>query len=559
MTLSAGSTPSHVANRTLFQMLISAPEIQPLRLLPLFLIAGILVYFNVLSSYFLADDFDVIWVVAHHGIIFNGTIFNWGDRFVRPVAVLSFLLDFKLWNLHPVGYHLTNVLLHGTNAFLVCRLSLILLETIQLANSTSRLLSLLSGAVFLALPCHSEAVSWISARTDVIATSLMLVSLIAFCQYALGQKSSSGLALSLVSFFGALLAKESAIPFPLVAVMMGLTFAVVAGATVSYLSRVVKGFVLLLAILLLYVLVRLLSIHAVVGGYGMKAHVYLDPNTVDRLGHFALKAFIPPLPNGPYIYFSNARALMLGAVLVILLSFGLRFLWGIRRRILLLVLTLTVCFFVTVPVFGSFSVSTVDTLGDRFLYFPSVFASIGAVYVLAGLIGWRAATIPLLIIFIASSAVRLYQLNKNWVVAGDLARVIASQIDRSAVRPAVVLLNAPDSLRGAYVFRNGLAPAVTWFMHSQTVREVTVFATHTLDSIQDEIEIEEEGSAPGRCSVRLLNDRARFVEVRSGTGRDRPGAGRSFEFEWKELPQNTDVMYYSAGSVRRLPRGCARE
>ncbi len=124
---------------------------------------------------------------------------------------------------------------------------------------------------------------------------------------------------------------------------------------------------------------------------------------------------------------------------------------------------------------------------------------------------------------------------------------------------AVVLLNAPDSLRGAYVFRNGLPQAVTGFIHSQKVREVTVFATHTLGSVQDEIEIEEEGSVPGKCSVRLLNDKTRFVEVRGGTVRNRGGASRGFEFEWKELPQNTDVMYYSAGRVRRLPRGCARE
>jgi protein O-mannosyl-transferase len=549
LTLSADSSQPH---STVFQVLISATEIQPLRLLPLFLIAGILLYFNVLSSYFLSDDFYLISHVAHHGIA------NPWSQFFRPVVVLSYLVEFKVWNLHPVGYHFTNVLLHGTNAFLVSRLSLILLEPIKLPNSTSRLLSLLSGAVFLALPCHSEAVSWISGRTDVIAASLMLVSLIAFCQYVLGRKSSSSLALSVVSFLGALLAKESAIPFPLVAVMMGLTLAV-AGATVSYLSRVVKGFVLLLAILMMYLLVRFLSINAVVGGYGMRAHVYLDPNTVDRLGHFALRAFLPPLPNGPYIYFSNARALMFGAVLVILLSFGLRFLWGTRRRILLLVLTLMVCFLVTVPVLGSMSVSTVDTQGERFLYFPSVFASIGAVYVLAGLIGWRVATIPLLIIFIAFSTVRLYQLNKNWVVAGDLARVIASEIASSAVRPAVVLVNAPDNLRGAYVFRNGLAQAVTEFIHSQAVREVTVVAMHTLGSVQDEIAIEQAGSVPGRCSVRLLNDKTRFVVVRSGTGRDRGGTGSSFEFELKELPQNTDVMYYSAGRVRRLPRGCVRE
>ena len=176
-------------------------------------------------------------------------------------------------------------------------------------------------------------------------------------------------------------------------------------------------------------------------------------------------------------------------------------------------------------------------------------------YLLAGLIGWRAATIPALIIFIAFSAIRLHGLNENWAVAGNLARVVASEIDRAAVGPTVVLLNAPDNLRGAYVFRNGLAQAVTGFIHSQKVREVTVLATHTLGSVADEVEVEGDGSATGRCSVRLANDKTSFVVVRGNPG----GATRRFDFEWKELPLNTDVMYYSAGHVRRVPKGCGRE
>jgi hypothetical protein len=177
----------------------------------------------------------------------------------------------------------------------------------------------------------------------------------------------------MVSFLGALLAKESAIPCPLVAVMMGLTFAVSEARVVS---RVAKGFLALFAMVPIYVLIRLFSINSVVGGYGMRAHVYLDPDTVDRLGHFALRVFLPPLPNGPYIYLSNRRALMSGAVLAVLLFFGLRFLCGIRRRILLLILALAVCFLVSVPILGNIrSAPWILKANGSCIFHPSLQAS----------------------------------------------------------------------------------------------------------------------------------------------------------------------------------------
>src|ERR1700747_1526464 len=37
-----------------------------------------------------------------------------------PVVWLSFAVDYLLWGLDPLGYHLTNVVLHGVNAGLVC-------------------------------------------------------------------------------------------------------------------------------------------------------------------------------------------------------------------------------------------------------------------------------------------------------------------------------------------------------------------------------------------------------------------------------------------------------
>jgi hypothetical protein len=37
----------------------------------------------------------------------------------HPLTWISFAIDHALWGMRPIGYHLTNLLLHGANAALV--------------------------------------------------------------------------------------------------------------------------------------------------------------------------------------------------------------------------------------------------------------------------------------------------------------------------------------------------------------------------------------------------------------------------------------------------------
>ena len=93
-------------------------------------------------------------------------------------------------------------------------------------------------------------------------------------------------------------------------------------------SRVAKGFLALFAMVPIYVLIRLFSINSVVGGYGMRAHVYLDPDTVDETGALRSQGISSATTEWAVHLPLEYAGLMSGAVLAVLLFFGLRFLWG---------------------------------------------------------------------------------------------------------------------------------------------------------------------------------------------------------------------------------------
>src|SRR5215470_16739174 len=66
-----------------------------------------------------------------------------------PVTWLTFALDYLVWGLNPVGYHLTSALLHAVNALLVYRLAAALLTAAD--RETGTWWDIRAGAITAAL------------------------------------------------------------------------------------------------------------------------------------------------------------------------------------------------------------------------------------------------------------------------------------------------------------------------------------------------------------------------------------------------------------------------
>jgi len=250
------------------------------KLFGLFLLAGFIAFSSILNSYFISDDFTQI------GKVLVGDLsVVWGKEhggFFRPLFILSYLIDIKLWGANPVGFHLCNLAFHSLNSFFVFALSLRMVENLKLSSGAKKGISLAAGALFLLHPSHTEAVSWISGRVDVLATFFCLAALLSYLGYARSKRASQ-LACSLLFFILALLAKESAICLPFLVVIMGLS-QFEARKDSKNRRRFVSIIGVYVSILLVFVAIRSRFLGTLVGGYGVSQHLNFSPRWLrDRL------------------------------------------------------------------------------------------------------------------------------------------------------------------------------------------------------------------------------------------------------------------------------------
>ena len=133
-----------------------------------------------------------------------------GAAYYRPLVPTSFALEYALVGQNPFLYHVSNVLLHA----LVCAL-VYLLALRLFAQET---LAVIAGAAFAVHPVHTEAVSAISGRGDLLAAVFVLAAVLLHARSSASEVRRTAIIVSCFSL--ALLSKESAVValvlFPLV-------------------------------------------------------------------------------------------------------------------------------------------------------------------------------------------------------------------------------------------------------------------------------------------------------------------------------------------------------
>lgn len=139
---------------------------------------------------------------------FRGLCFPSGSgTYYRPLLAASFFIDKYVWGLQESFMHLQSIFLHLCNTLLVFAIAR---RVNALLGSISPVPSFLAALFFAVHPINTEAVVWISARTDLLACLFVLMS----TWLMVGRSQNIIVAvLAACSFFLACLAKETAIFF----------------------------------------------------------------------------------------------------------------------------------------------------------------------------------------------------------------------------------------------------------------------------------------------------------------------------------------------------------
>lgn len=133
-----------------------------------------------------------------------------------PLVHTTYWIEFHLWKLHPLGYHLVNVLLHATSVLLAWRLFL----RLKIPGAW------LASAIFAVHPVMVESVAWITERKNVLSLPLALASMLCYLRFSPPAESEATstssrtrslyYVLSLLLFLGALLSKTVVATMPAV-------------------------------------------------------------------------------------------------------------------------------------------------------------------------------------------------------------------------------------------------------------------------------------------------------------------------------------------------------
>ncbi len=396
-----------------------------------------LLYANTLNHDYVLDD-DVVYLknndvqkglggiksILTHSFIYGFTGHN--DQSYRPVVLIIFAIEKEFFGNNPHTGHLINILFFALSCILLYKLLELLFSNYQ--SQLPAYFTLLAALLFAAHPIHTEAVANIKGRDDILNFIFFVLSLThAIKYYTAGNKKH--LFYSLLFFFFALLSKEMAVTF----------LAVIPLALYLFKDMPVKkmgvGILSFIGVFLLYMLIRSSVLDAVTFDEKMSVlnnSLAAATNESERiatalliLGKYLQLLFFPhPLSwdysfnQIPIVGFSNFAVI---STVIIFLALGVFSIYVLYKRYsnlenknpTLSILAFCVLhFFITMSVVSNIFIMIGSTLGERFLFIPSI-AFCMAVPILLNKLG-KNVLIGTIGIILLLFSLKTFDRNKDW-------------------------------------------------------------------------------------------------------------------------------------------------
>lgn len=300
-----------------------------------------------------------------------------GGRY-RPLSIATFAIELNLFGKSPVVSHFFNVLIYGLCGIVLFQLLRLLIPFTE-KDKWWKSAPFVITAIFLLHPIHTEVVANIKGRDELMALLFLLTS-IWLCFKFVDQRNIWMLALAGISFFLSLLSKETALPFLLLLPAMIWFF------RPNQIKQVGLSGIVVFVFSAVYLAIRV----AVLGTNGISAgepttEILNDPfihaslgerlaTVFETWGIYLFKLLIPAKLSHDYYFneipvtnWANPIAIVSLLVNLGLLATGI-FLF-FKRNIIGFGI---VFYFLSFSITSNLLVSIGTTMGERFVFVPSI-------------------------------------------------------------------------------------------------------------------------------------------------------------------------------------------
>lgn len=386
-----------------------------------------IVYYNCVNNDFVFDDDSVIlsdntlkdisnipkYFTGHEG--FHKVI----GRYYRPTVSTTYNIDYAIWNLRPAGFHITNILIHIINVLLCFKLLCLMFSGEDKKNLITNYYAPFIGALIFAVqPIHTEAVAWVSGRTDSLSFTFFAAAFIYYLKYE-NDESVKSLILLCIFYFAALLSKEMAITLPAIIILYDI---IVKKRNISYFKENYIRYLFLISVSVLYLVIRWLTLKDIPDRETYNYFYSKDFWTVllTMLQTIPVYLKLSLIPIGmlyhytgymPYVSSVTEPKVLLSIFIII----GLLILAaGLRKKIPMISFAILFFFVTLTPVMNI--IPTMNFMADRFLYVPSLAVSIivSSLFLLYYRDKYREALIVTLALIIVAYGYMTVKRNAEW-------------------------------------------------------------------------------------------------------------------------------------------------
>ncbi|NTW33621.1 MAG: hypothetical protein HGB12_13530, partial [Bacteroidetes bacterium] len=507
----------------------------------IFLTAGFLIYSGNLMDYYLCDDFAWLNLTKKYS-------FYSGEGLFRPINGFLFYLCELIAPGVPCLHHVLNLLIHIFNAYLVFKIAENLIKFYEKSGETfykPYFIAVLAGLLFLISPFHAEAVVWISGIGTVSAAFFVLLSFYFYLKFNDKQKKIF-LFYSLISYSLSLFTYESGMMLPLLILLFELFYCDKPFHKINF-----KNTALFFLILAGYIVIRIIYFGELFGGnFTEKIQANFKFSfLLENFAYYTFRLFCFPTYNNYLVI------LMVIIVIATVTYFFIKSL--VKHKTNLFILSLFVlisAYLLIIPVI-SLEICYTNFQGGRLIYLPFAFISIFMIIVLSDIFK-KFIFYTILILFFCINLFYVSRENLYWHKASVISENIINEISKIDSCENLIIINLPDNLKGAYIFRySTFDNAIIFKKYDKHFAVSNLIITHDINDEDDPVDVNFNKKS-GTIIVSGLYLPYYILENNSSIFKIDKIIGNRISIFIKNSSPKTTILYYSKGHLNYLESVC---